>query len=92
MLEGHRGVLSPPATVFGTSEEDVDQNAIHRAYRNDLQRIGLLRAKFKKPKKGELPEIDIETGMVKVQSLEITRLGRLLLRYIDLEESAEEGS
>ncbi len=36
-----------------------------------------------------MPEIDSETGMVKVQSLELSRLGRLLLRYIDLEETTE---
>ncbi len=87
--ERHREVLVPPRPVFGAPEEDIDQNALHRAFQNDLQRLGLLRPKFKKPKKGEMPEIDSETGMVKVQSLELSRLGRLLLRYIDLEETTE---
>lgn len=53
---------------------------------NDLQRLGLVEARFKKPKKNELPEIDLKTGMVKVQSTRITHLGRLLLRYIETEE------
>ena len=39
--------------------------------------------RFKKPKRGELPEFDEKTGMVKVGGYEITSLGRLLLRSID---------
>ncbi len=85
--ERHRSVLMPPAAVIGASEEDVDQNAMHGVYRNELQRLGLLQPKFKTPnKKGELPEMDPDTGMIKVASVKITRLGRLLLRYIELEE------
>ena len=69
----------PPAAVYGASDQDIDQDATHGAYRSELQRLGLLRAKFKKPKKGELPEMDIDLGMLQAQRLEITRLGHLLL-------------
>jgi hypothetical protein len=55
------------------------------AYRNRLRRLSLIRATYKKPKKGELPEWDFKTGMIKAQSDRITPLGRLLLRYIDAE-------
>ena len=87
--ERHRDVLVAPSPVLGASDEDVDRFAVHRVYRRELQRLGLLQAKFKKPKKGELPEIDIQTGMVKEESLAITRLGHLLLRYIALDELSE---
>jgi len=45
--------------------------------------MGLLKARFKKPKRGELPAFDDKTGMIKAQGYEITGLGRLLLRSID---------
>lgn len=83
--ELHKEVLRPPRPSE-SSEEDADDLALHRAFISDLQRLGLIETTFKKPKKGELPEIDIKTGMVKAQSSRITRLGRLLLRYIDMEQ------
>jgi hypothetical protein len=48
-------------------------------YCDNLRRLGLLQTKYKKPKKGELPEFDEKTGMMKAGSDQISRLGRLLL-------------
>lgn len=88
--EQHRAVLQAPLLFDGADEEDYDNHALHQAFVNDLQRLGLVKATFKKPKKNELPEFDIKTGMVKVQSTRITHLGRLLLRYIEAEEHEQE--
>jgi hypothetical protein len=39
---------------------------------------------YRKSKKGDMPEFDEKTGMVKASGNSITHLGRLLLRSIDL--------
>lgn len=85
----HREVLQPPLVTMQSSEEEADQSALYKALVNDLQRLELIETTFKKPKKNEFPEFDMKTGMVKAQSSRITRLGRLLLRYIDMEEKEE---
>ena len=82
-FDKHEDVVRSPMVVTGSPEEEVDRYAVHEAYRNNLRRLGLLRTTYKKPKKGQLPEFDEKTGMMKAGSDRITPLGRLLLRYID---------
>lgn len=82
--QSHETALSSPPMVTGSSQDTVDKSIVSRSYREHLVRLGLLRIKFKKAKKGELPEFDERTGMVKAQGYDITSLGKLLLRYIDL--------
>ena len=61
----------------------MSRHAIHEIYRAHLRRLGLLRTTYKKPKKGQLPEFDEKTGMMKAGSDRTTALGRLLLRYVE---------
>lgn len=84
--ERHREVLQPPSVHLGSEESEFDNAALHRAFVNDLHRLGLLETTFKKPRRNELPEFDLKTGMIKAQFSQITRLGRLLLRYIDVDD------
>jgi hypothetical protein len=58
---------------------------VHRSFKAHLVRLGLLKIIFQKPKKGELPEFDEKTGMIKAKRHGITSLGRLLIRRIDQE-------
>lgn len=88
--ELHGPVFEPIILTQESSEEEVSRAAVHRTYREHLRQLGLLRPKFRKPKKGELPEFDPETGMMKVQSYHITSLGRLLITYIDSDGNREE--
>ena len=81
--EKHKDLLTVPLVYLGSSQDEVDKNAIYETYRTNLASLGLLRIRFKKPKRGELPEFDEKTGMVKAGGYEITSLGRLLLRSID---------
>jgi len=81
--EKHEDALSPPPANSESSQDDFDRNAIFKTYETDLVRFGLLRALYKKPKFGELPEMDDQTGALKVRGHEITNLGGLLLRSID---------
>ena len=84
--ENHREVLTAPVVYLGASQEEVDKNAIYETYKMNLTHLGLLRIRFKKPKRGEFPELDEKTGMVKASGYDITSLGRLLLRSIDQTE------
>ena len=79
-FDEHEDKLPGPALFSASSPEDADRGAVHQAYRNHLTRLGL--ATYKKPRKGELPEWDLKTGMLKAGSDGITPLGRLLLRRI----------
>ena len=85
--EKHQDVLNTPQAYLGAPQELVDKNAIHEAHKAQLVRLGLLKLRFKKPKRGELPAFDETTGMVKANGHQITRMGRLLLRSIDLDEN-----
>ncbi|MGB3680934.1 MAG: hypothetical protein WA990_00450 [Rubrobacteraceae bacterium] len=82
-FEKHEDALRTPLVFSGSPEEDADRHALHETYRNKLRRLGLLRATYKKPKKGQLPEFDEKTGMMKAGSNRATSLGRLLLRYVE---------
>ena len=83
----HRGVLASPPAYFGATQELVDKRAIHETHKAQLVRLGLLKIQFKKPKRGEPPEFDENTGMVKASGHAITFLGSLLLRSIDQDEN-----
>lgn len=84
-FDEHEETIRSPMVVMGSPQEDADRGAVHQTHRNHLRRLGLVRATYKKPKKGELPEWDLKTGMLKASSDRITPLGRLLLRHIDAE-------
>lgn len=78
--ETHTDVLYSHPATRGSSPEERDQAVIHDLARAELIRLNLLRERFKKPAKGEMPEFDEKTGKIKAQSRELTPLGRLLLR------------
>jgi hypothetical protein len=62
----------------------LDEAALHEDARSHLGRLGLLALKFRRPHGKELPEFDDKTGMMKATSVDLTQLGRLLLRQIGL--------
>ena len=82
-FETHKNALTPPEAHFGSSRKVLDKDAIYQTYRLHLANLGLLQARFKNIRRGELPEFDDETGMIKRQSYGTTALGRLLIRSID---------
>ena len=82
----HQGVVPEPLVHLGSPQEEVDKHAIHESYKINLARLGLLKNRFQQPRRGELPEFDEQTGMIKSRGYDITDLGRLLLRSIDQSE------
>ena len=87
-MEIHEDSLRTPIIYMDASIEDVNKEAIFQAHKTHLVNLGLLKPKFKKPKKGELPEFDEKTGMIKYNGYSLSPLGRLLLKTID--QSCEE--
>jgi len=79
----HEDTLMPPSATIGSSREDLDKTAIFEAHESHLVSLNLLKRRFRRPNRGELPEFDEKTGMMKAQGYDITSLGRLLLRSID---------
>ena len=82
--ERHKNVLESKVATHGSSQEELDENAIYEGYRQHLVNMGLLRNRFQSIRRGEVPEFDDRTGMIKARGQDITPLGRLLLRTIDL--------
>lgn len=86
--ERHRTTLTPKVATMGSNCEQLDEATLHEQARSHLIRLGLLRSRFKKPARGELPQFDEQTGMMKASYVELTSIGRMLLRLIGL---ADEG-
>ena len=82
--EKHAQLLAPDTTDRGSSEDEFEEAALKTTYRAHLHDLGLTRKRFKRPKRGELPEFDDKTGMMKANGADITRLGKMLLRYLSL--------
>ena len=81
--EAHKGALNPPQAHMGSTQAEIDKDTINQTHTLHLANLGLLKARFIKPKRDALPEFDDKTGMIKAQGYDITGLGRLLLRSID---------
>jgi hypothetical protein len=81
--QAHDSALTPPLAHMGSTQEEIDKHTIYQTHILHLANLGLLKARFKKPKRGELPEFDDKTGMIKAQGYDVTGFGRLLLRSID---------
>ncbi|MGX7877392.1 hypothetical protein ACVDG5_036485 [Mesorhizobium sp. ORM6] len=85
----HSAILRPIGAHIGSSREDLDRETIYNLARDNLIKLGLLASHFTTPKKGEIPEFDARTGMLKASSRDLTPLGRLFLSRIGLSEPGE---
>jgi hypothetical protein len=82
--ERHKAVLAPRAPTMGSSEREREDAAIHNSYRQHLVQLQLLKPTFRSPRRGEPPEFDDTTGMMKTSGYNLTVLGKLLLRRIEM--------
>jgi len=81
-MEQHKEVLHPKVATMRSSEEEREAAFVQESYKAHLVELGLLRPRFKRPHKGEFPEFDDKTGMMKASGHDLTPLGRMLLKYI----------
>lgn len=82
--EKYQDILNGPFAHLGADKETINQSTIHNTYKEKLIRLNLLKREYKALKKGEFPEFDDKTGMIKEKSISLTSLGRLILKYIDM--------
>lgn len=85
-FEKHKDILSEPLAHLGASQEVIDQSTIYKTHREKLVNLNLINKRFPNIKKGDIPEFDNKTGMMKANGYELTSLGRLFLKYIDLQD------
>ena len=86
-VEQNRALLAARPATLGSGRDVIDRETIRMTYTQHLTQMGLLGARYQNVRKGELPEFDDRTGMVKSTGYEVTSLGRLLLHYLDILES-----
>lgn len=80
----HSELLAPDAIHRDSSEDEFEKAALKTSHRQHLYDLALIRKRFRKPKKGQFPEFDEKTGMMKASGSDVTRLGKMFLRYLDL--------
>ena len=85
----HAHVLEPARAFQGAPQDQLDEASVQESYGNHLARLGLLENTYRRPQRGELPEFDDRTGMMKASGRRLTSLGGLLLRTIDMLASDE---
>ncbi|MBL0374022.1 hypothetical protein JJB09_18535 [Rhizobium sp. KVB221] len=82
--ERHRHILDPFVAHLGSDDEEFDRATMYELSKQQLCSLGLLSTSFKSIRKGEIPEFDSNTGMMKASYTQISPLGRLLLRRVGL--------
>lgn len=78
----HRDAVLGPHATMGSPQSLRDAAAVHESYHGHLQQLGLIEGTPRGNIDGA-PELDPRTGKVKISYWSVSRLGDLLLRYID---------
>ncbi len=79
----HRQIIDPKSAHMGSSQEEIDGSTLYEARKAHLVSLNLLRPRFRRTIKRQVPDFDERTGMMKVSGYDVTSLGRMLLRLID---------
>ncbi len=82
--EKHKTILEPIPAYNGSGQETLDKRALQESYKEHLTSLGLLKQRYETDSKTKQLVFDSYTGGPKVRGYDITPLGRLLLRQIDL--------
>ena len=82
--EKHENVLTRHRTYLGVDEETRQKVALQENYKKHLERLGLIKNKYKFDRKSGVPEFDKFTGEAKISYSETSSLGKILLSRIDL--------
>lgn len=83
-FELHKEILSIPFVHIKSEEHEINQKAVYDTYKNNLVSLQLLNPRYKRAKNNELPQFDDKTGMMKSSGYNVTSLGRLILKYLEL--------
>jgi hypothetical protein len=88
-LERHSAILEPIIINEASTQDEIEAEALQKLARAELLRLGLLKSNFLLSRKGQLPEFDPTTGMLRASSTSLTPLGRMLLVQIGLATPGE---
>jgi hypothetical protein len=80
--ERHKHILQPVIISMGSSQAELDKEALQKSYLEHLTQLGLLKYRYKVDSKTKSPKYNPVTGAPEVSDYEITYLGILLLRQI----------
>jgi hypothetical protein len=80
----HHGVLKPVGASIGSPQAEIDKHALQASYKEHLARLGLIEPRYETDIRTKQPIFDSFRGGLKLRNYEITSLGRLLLRYIEV--------
>lgn len=80
----HTDVLTEKHAFVNASQEDSDKAALQKSYKEHLARLNLIHPVHRTDFETNLPIYDDHTGNPKIDRYEITPLGDLLLRHMDL--------
>jgi len=87
--ETHAETLAPVVATMDSSREELDRAAMQDSYKLHMERLGLLRSRVRYDSRTTLPEFDRDKGFKKA-GYQITPLGQLLIRYIDMVPETDE--
>ncbi|MBE2166002.1 hypothetical protein IIQ43_15895 [Acinetobacter oleivorans] len=83
----HQNVIEPVRTYIGVEDNILEKRDIQESYKSHLERLGLIKSKYRIDKKTGLPQFD-QQGMPQISHRFITPLGKLMLKRIGLIDSA----
>ena len=86
-FQQHQNVLTPPIALTSSPQSEHEKEAIHNAYYEHLERLGLYKGASNNSSNHASLDIDAITGMIKPSFEGVTNLGLYLLRVINSEES-----
>jgi len=78
-------------TTLEADEKILEKAALQDSYSAHLERIGLIRSHYRPDRNTGIPEFDKFTERPSVSYMDITTLGRLVLKQIDLLKDNESG-
>jgi hypothetical protein len=80
----HWHVIQPRVAHSGSNQDERDDATLYESRKTHLRNLGLIRPRFRQTIKKQVPEFDEKTGMLKATGLDVTPLGRMLLRTINV--------
>jgi hypothetical protein len=81
----HVRTLTPISTTLGSDQETLDQEALQDNYTEHLVSLGLLIRRLQVDSKSAYPVFDKAAAKWKTQRAQTTRMGKLLLKFIELD-------
>lgn len=85
--EKHKGIIAPPHPVIAAPQSEHDKAYIYQNYKEHLISLGLLKNEYEVNRELGIMEMDTFSNTPKVRSVDLTGMGRLLLRHIGFSEA-----